>query len=97
VNSTVLVQFPINVPKKEERALVPRRAISEIGILSTTMQLATAALLFFTADIGKSEIPAPDATREINVGISPAICETSGDYSTVENSQHEHLENSIGP
>ncbi len=62
----------------EAGLLLQARAISEIGILSRILHSITAALLTFTADRGNSEIPAPEAIKQISVGISPATWNTSG-------------------
>jgi hypothetical protein len=53
-------------------------AIVDLGIVPAISQATTEATLFLTADAGRMEIPMPESTRDMSVGICPAVWQTFG-------------------
>jgi hypothetical protein len=53
-------------------------AIVDLGIVPAISQATTEATLFLTADAGRMEIPMPESTRDMSVGIRPAVWLTFG-------------------
>jgi hypothetical protein len=48
-------------------------AIVDLGIVPAISQATTEATLFLTADAGRMEIPMPESTRDMSVGVGPAL------------------------